>query len=327
MSDVFGVRVTAELEIVDSLIIICNNLSGQTEPVVTFADEHYFVAWLDGAFETRMPVIKVARVDTQGTVLDTGVNVGSGDEHPDIAFDGSRCLVTWCEEFSGVKGRFVNATCQPEGQTIDIAATQGTSTAPVVAYGTPHYLVAWPDFCATGTDLDIFGQIVSTDGQLIGDRIQIADGPAIQNHVTVAFDGNEFLVVWVEDANHVYGRFISVNGVPNGTKFLISDSGSHERQHPSVDAGTSNFLVAWNEYRNDFDIYGNLDVLVGIDELDIDISDCGFTISSHQLRKYLDTNTRLYDALGRRITKGPITPGIYFLETTKEELTKIVVIH
>ncbi|KPK73809.1 hypothetical protein AMJ87_00390 [candidate division WOR_3 bacterium SM23_60] len=326
MSDVFGVRVTAELEITDSLIIVCNNLSGQTEPVVTFADEYFFVAWLDGAFETRIPVIKVARVDTQGTVLDMGITIDSGDEHPDIAFDGSRCLVTWCEEFSGVKGRFVNAACQPEGQTIEIATTQGTSTAPVVEYGTPHYIVVWPDFCPLGTDLDIYGQIVSIDGQLVGDRIQIADGPAIQNYVAAAFDGNEFLVVWVEDADHVYGRFISVNGVPNGPKFLISDNSSYERQHPSVHAGPNSFLIAWNEYHDDFDIYGNLDILTGIDELNVEIPKGGFTMSSSQVRKYLDLNTRLYDALGRRITKGPIAPGIYFLETKKKELTKVVVI-
>lgn len=327
MADIFGVRVTAELNIIDTLIVICNNPGGQTEPAVTFAGQNYFVAWFDQAFDLRSSPVKVARVDQNGVVLDAGVAIGTGDYNPDIAFDGSRCLVTWSEEFNGVIGRFVNASCQPEGQTIAIAVTQGVSTTPIVEFGAQNYLVVWPDFCPLGTDLDIFGQIVSVNGQLIGERIQIADGTESQNYAAVDFDGSTFLVVWVEDLNTVYGRYVSESGMPMGTKFLVSENTSFERQHPSLAAGTSNFLVAWNEYHDNFDVYGNLDVsVVGIEETDSALPVRGLTMFASQLEQYLDGDNQLYDILGRHVQNMQLTPGIYFLKRDGNHLLKIVVI-
>jgi hypothetical protein len=326
MADIFGVRVTAELNIIDSLIIICNNPGGQTEPTITFTGENYFVAWLDQAFDLRTSAVKVARVDPHGVVLDAGVAVGTGDYNPDIAFDGNRCLVTWSEEFNGVTGRFVNASCQPEGQTIEIAVTQGISTTPIVEFGAQNYLVVWPDFCPLGTDLDIFGQVVAASGQLIGERMQIADGIESQNYPAVAFDGNTFLVVWVEDLNTVYGRYVSTSGIPVGNKFPVSESTSFERQHPSLAAGTNSFLVAWNEYHTDFDVYGNLDVPVGIEETQLERPVRGLIMFANQLEQYLEGDNRLYDILGRHVQNMQITPGIYFLELNGNNLLKIVVI-
>jgi hypothetical protein len=326
MADIFGVRVTAELNIVDSLIIICNTPGGQTEPAVTFAAQDYFVAWFDQAFDLRSSPVKVARVDQQGVVLDPGTVVGTGDYQPDIAFDGSRCLVTWCEEFNGVIGRFVNASCQPEGNLIEIALTQGTSTAPVTEFGAGVYLVAWPDFGPLGTDLDIYGQVVGTNGQLIGECILIADGPASQSQPALAFDGNTFLVVWVEDLNLVYGRYLSPGGIPIGAKFLVSENTSFERQHVSLAPGTDNYLVAWNEYHDDFDIYGNLDVSVGLEEISPELPVRGLTLLVHQLKAYLDCESCLYDIAGRRVQNTQIVPGIYFLQRGDEGLLKIVVI-
>ena len=326
MADIFGVRVTAELEITDSLIIICNNPGGQTEPAITFAGQNYFVAWFDQAFDSRTSPVKVARVDPQGTVLDAGTALGTGDYSPDIAFDGNRCFVTWCEEFNGVVGRFVNASCQPEGGLVQIASTQGSSTTPSMEYGSEAYLVVWPDFCPLGTDLDIFGQIVSASGQLIGERIQIATGTESQNHPALAFDGNTFLVVWVENFNTVCGRYVSANGVAIGSKFYISETTSFERQHPALAVGTYRYLVAWNEYHANFDVYGNLDVPGGIEEAEIERPLQGLTMLSVQLQQYLKGNNRLYDILGRRVQRKPVNPGVYFLERDGSELQKIVVV-
>ena len=88
---------------------------------------------------------------------------------------------------------------------------------------------------------------MSTNGQLIGERISIADGNPSQSQPALAFDGNTFLVVWIEDLNLVYGRYVSPEGLPIGTEFLISENTSFERQHPSLVAGTENYLVVWNE--------------------------------------------------------------------------------
>ncbi len=326
MADIFGVRVTAELNILDSLVIICNEPGGQTEPAITFGGQYYFVTYLGSAFGLRTSTIKVSRVSRQGTVMGSGVTVGMGDYHPDIAFDGNRCLVVWSEEFNGVVGRYVNLSGQPEGPSMDIALTQGTSTTPVIEYGSQYYLVVWPDFCAAGTDLDIFGQLVSTDGHLIGERITIADGTSVQNYPTTVFDGTDFLVMWVEDANRVYGRFVTWDGMPAGLKFLVSDTTSYERLHPSVGAGTNNYLVAWNEYHDDFDVYGNVDIAIGIEENTS--SPPVPTIFTSRIQKYIaeDSRATVYDILGRKVSANQITQGIYFLEIDNELTQRIVVV-
>ena len=326
MSDIFGVRVTADLAIIDSLIIICNDASGQTEPSVSWGGLNYFVAYLDDIFDSRSGTIKVQRVSPQGVVLDNGYTVGTGDYNPEIAYDGNRCLVVWSEEFQGVVGRFVNAGGQPEGPSFYIGMTQGVSTIPAIQFGDQHYLIVWADFCPTGTDQDIYGQLVAADGSLIGSRITIAEGAANQNFPSVTHDGSEFLVVWIEDLSSICGRFVEENGATVGTEFRISDNTAYERQYPSVKSGTEYFMTVWNEFRTDFDIYGNTDTHVGATETQLDKPLGSVTINGGQIRKYIGGNSALYDILGRNVSPDRIGPGIYFLENEIKELEKIVII-
>ncbi len=326
MSDIFGVRVTSDLDIIDSLIIICNDPSGQTEPSVTWAGQNYFVTYLDDVFDNRAGIIKVQRVSPQGIVLDNGNTVGTGDYNPEIAYDGNRCLIVWSEEFQGVAGRFIGAGGQPEGPSFYIGMTQGVSTIPAIEFGSQYYLVAWADFCATGIDQDIYGQLVSADGNLIGDRILIAGGSANQNFPSVTFDGSEFLVVWVQDLNTICGRFVTEDGSLAGTEFFVSDNTTYERQNPSVKAGAEYFLTAWNEFRTDFDIYGNTDINVGVAEDRVNTPIVGVPITGGQVKRYISEDVKLYDILGRNVSRDRIAPGVYFFENEIRELEKIIVI-
>ena len=327
MADIFGVRVTTELDILDSLVIICNASGGQTEPAVTFGGQYYFVVWLDQAFQTRSSPVAVARVNTEGSVLDSVSHIGTGDYHPDISFDGNRCLVVWSKEFHGVMGRFVNISGQPEGQPIDISLTQGTSTSPLLAHGSQGYLVVWADFCLSGTDLDIFGQLVSATGQLVGDRITIAEGAPMQNYPAVTFDGNNFLVVWVEEQECVFGRFVTADGQPSGSKFMISNDTSYERQQTMVAAGTTHALAVWNEYHEDSDIYGNLDVSLGIEEGKNWVARPeACTITSSGIDNNIGHDCQIFDVSGRQIPWSATTPGVYFVKTDKNIVGKIVII-
>jgi hypothetical protein len=326
MADIFGVRVTADLNIIDSLILICNDPGGQTEPSVTWAGQNYFVTYLDAIFNNRSGIVKVQRISPQGVVLDNGNNVGTGDYNPEISYDGNRCLIVWSEEFQGVVGRFVSAEAQPEGPSFYIATTQGISTIPTVEFGGQYYLTVWADFCPLGTDQDIYGQLVSTDGSLINNRIVIAEGAANQNAPSVTYDGSEFLVVWVEDGNTICGRFVNEAGSTPGAEFLISDDSPYERQFPSVESGTEYFLTVWNEFRTDFDIYGNADINVGIVEDHVSTPVGSTTTSAGQIRRYLGEKIKLYDILGRNVSADRIGPGVYFFENESKELKKIIVV-
>lgn len=321
MADIFGVRATADLQILDTLIVICNNAGAQTHPAVAFDGQNYVVVYLDGVLDSRSGAVKAQPVSPQGIVLNNGVNLGTGDYQPDIAFDGNRCLVVWSEEFNGVKGRFVNTSGQPEGPIIDIAVTLGSSTLPVIDFGGNFYLVVWFDFCPSGTDLDIFGQIVSTTGALVGNRIVIADGVNVQAFPAVTSTSGGFLVVWIENATNVCGRFITNGGVPLGTAFPISDPTQYERQHCSVTVGTEYCFTVWSEFHADFDIYGDLETSVGIPE-----SHSDNLLITTPIRKYLQGCTRLYDVGGRTVSDYDVNPGIYFVEDAEKNVRKIVVV-
>ncbi|MBE0431974.1 hypothetical protein IBX73_00760 [candidate division WOR-3 bacterium] len=328
MSDVFGVRVTADLNILDSLIIICNNASGQTEPAVVWAGQNYFVTYLDAVFENRGGTVMVQRVSPQGVVLGSGANIGQGDYRPGIAYDGVRCLIVWCPEYLGVKGRFVNTGGEPDGPVFDITALQASSAMPAVKFGSQGYLVVWADFSPGGTDLDIYGQIITASGMLAGDRFRIADGQAIQSSPAIAFDGTtgEFFVVWVENNEHICGRAVSANGVLTGTVFTVSNTTPYPRQYPSAVAGMASFLVAWSEFHVDFDVYGNVDINVGIGEGEPERRVETLPATSSLLRDHLSGEKTLYDIMGRRVTGAYIGPGVYFLEDENCRLQKVIVI-
>lgn len=332
MSDVFGVRVTTDLDILDSLIIICNNTTGQTEPAVAWGGQNYFVTYLDAVFENRGGTVMVQRVSPQGLVLGSGANIGQGDYRPGIAYDGVRCLIVWCQEYLGVKGRFVNAEGQPDGPAFDITALQASSTLPAVIFGSQDYLAVWADFPPGGADLDIYGQIITAGGTLAGDRFRIAGGPAVQSSPTIAFDGNtgEFQVVWVEDDERICGQAVAETGALTGNPYAISSITPYERQYPSAAAGTASFLFAWSEFHADFDIYGNADISTGIRECEYeyerDASVAPALGTSRSLRNRLGGAVTLYDVLGRRVTGGYVGPGVYFLENESRDLRKVIVI-
>lgn len=323
MADIFGVRVTPDLDTLGSFII-CNKPGGQIDPAVVFNGENFLVVWSDPAYDQAGGIV-VALVTPQGAVVDSGIQVSEGDAYPDIIFDGSRSLVVWSEDFLGIQGRFVNNSAQPEDTVFTIARIAATSTEPKIAFGNGVYLVVYADFCTTGISLDIHGQLVSSEGQLIGGIIRIADGPTIQAHPDIDYDGTNFIVVWSQDAHGVYGQFISTDGFPVGDQFQISQDTSYSREYPRIAAGFDNYLFVWGEYRDDSDIYGNIDTEIGIDEeITQEISYMLPSIISGPL--ILDNTSKVvvYDVMGRAISPDRLKPGIYFVITNSKAVQKVV---
>lgn len=328
MADVFGVRVTADLEIIDSLIIIRNTASAQTDPSVVWAGQNYFVTYLDGAFEGRASNVVVQRVSPLGVVLDNGASVGQGEYRPGIDYDGVRCLAVWCQEYAGVKARFVNADGQPEGAVFDVAPLGASSTQPCVRCGAEGYLVVWADFAPGGTDLDVFGRIISFNGTLVTDPLRIAEGPASQASPAIAYNSGaaEFLVVWVEDNERIFGRAISAAGVPTGTPFAVSDSTPHERSYVSAAAADASYLIAWSEFHADNDIYGNTDISTGIDDRTDGKATPTVPVLGRPLTGRLDRTMDLYDVLGRRVMDQDPGPGVYFFADGDGPPGKVIII-
>jgi hypothetical protein len=314
-----GVRVTPDLDTLNTFLIcnIADDTLMQTDPTVVFTGENYLVVWSDekyGPSNVFHPF--AARVSPAGVVLDSGVKVSTSNGYeyrPNVADDGARSLVVWSISSNGSYGRFVNRDGLPEGDVFQVAP--GTASGPNLCFGDSNYLVVWHE--GTYPSLQLYGTLVSRQGDLVGSTIPIATDSGCNRWAVAAYDGSKFLVVWTSGENNlpetIFGRFIANDGSLVGDRFPVSDTSGVIRWWPALAFSDSNFLVAW-EQGTGYDIYGNVDVRVtGVAEPS--------PSPAAQRRPHpsvvsggLTDRVPLFDALGRR-SQG-LKPGVYFTRET-----------
>ncbi|UCG44376.1 MAG: hypothetical protein JSU73_07175 [candidate division WOR-3 bacterium] len=133
---------------------------------------------------------------------------------------------------------------------------------PAVAYDGTNYLVVWNDERSVTAEPDIYATRVSADGTVLDMAgIAICTSPRGQWYPEVAFDGENYLVVW-QDGNasswDIRGSRVTTDGEvldPNG--FGVATTGISQWR-PDIGFDGTNYLVVWmEEVRYDtFDIYG-----------------------------------------------------------------------
>jgi hypothetical protein len=200
---------------------ICNPLDPdliQTNADIEFGDSTYLIVWDDE--KAGIPnyfYTYVARVNVQGVVLDTGVCVSSGtgasEYYPKVGFDGTRWLVVW-PKAGIIQGRFVNSAGDPEGSIITIAS--GGAGGAAIAFDGNNYLVVYQ--AGTWPNYNIYGQLVSTTGTLVGGQIMIAiDAGDTLRWADVVFDSTQYMIVWMSGPNspgpnYVHGQAVATDG-------------------------------------------------------------------------------------------------------------------
>jgi hypothetical protein len=140
---------------------------------------------------------------------------------------------------------------------IDVSSAAGGQDRPAVSAFGSSFLVAWSDRRTPNAQGDIFGARVSTNGGVLDPNgIPIATGPNQQGEPAVVWNGTTLLVVWSElrpesGTNDIYGARLNANGaVLDRSGFAVS-SGPSSQSEPAVTAVGTQFLVVWNDYRND----------------------------------------------------------------------------
>ncbi|MCX6841759.1 MAG: T9SS type A sorting domain-containing protein [candidate division WOR-3 bacterium] len=278
-NDIYGARVSPTGSVLDpSGIAISPNTptSHQFFPSVAFDGTNYLVVWEDGR-NTWMDIYG-ARVSKNGTVLDAGgilvsTNTPTSSQLiPAVAFGGTNYLVVWRDTRNDAYGDIYGARVSKAGAVLDasgIAITPNTPTSsqmyPSVAFDGTNYLVVWYDD-RNGPNSDIYGTRVSKAGAVL-DASGIAITPNTptsgQQYASVAFDGNNYLVVWQDYRNgsytDIYGARVSQSGsvLDAGGILVSTNTPTSYEDIPSVAFDGSNYLVIWTEYRNaNRDIYG-----------------------------------------------------------------------
>ncbi|MCX5752258.1 MAG: T9SS type A sorting domain-containing protein [Candidatus Krumholzibacteria bacterium] len=129
-----------------------------------------------------------------------------------------------------------------DAQEFPIAAGSDSAVCFGGAFDGTNYLVS-----IMGDSLSqnsIAAQRVSPAGSLVGARISVGRS-GIFPGPSVAFDGSNYLLIWMEGNGDVEGQFVSSSGGLVGTPFAIATSASYERAAYSIAFGDSDYLVVF----------------------------------------------------------------------------------
>jgi hypothetical protein len=192
------------------------------------------------------------RVSQAGVVLDAAgiaISTAGNTRVPSVAFDGMNYLVAWQDNRSGTTPDIYGARVSQAGLVLDpagiaISTATNSQANPSVAFDGTNYLVAWED-ARSGSTSDIYGARVSQSGVVLdppGTGVAISTAAFNQGTPSVAFDGTNLLVAWVDNRTNaswdIYGARVNQAGVVlDPTGIALATSANNETV-PSVSQGT-----------------------------------------------------------------------------------------
>jgi len=259
--EIYGARVGQSGAVLDPEgLPISPHAHSECAPALAFDGTNYLVTWQQRSGGDWN--VYAARVSPEGTVLDPEgipISTAPGDQwSPAVAFDGTNFLVVWEDRRSGYDIYASRVT--PTGTVLDPAGIPISTDAdyefePTVAFDGTNFLAAWTDI---GSAYGVFAARVSPAGTVLdpaGIRIAFdAEAP------TVAFDGTNYLLAWQANEGDTYeihgGRVSPAGTVLDPGGFVISAPGFRQDE-PAIAFDGTNYLVAWNDTRGPWDVYGS----------------------------------------------------------------------
>jgi hypothetical protein len=189
-------------------------------------------------------------VSPSGTLVGSLITTGHFGGVPIVGFDGANYLMIWqdcdwpCDD--DLFGMFVTPAGSNVAPPFNISGVI-QEIGGLATDGSSYLVVYFKEVNPTNGDSKVYGRLVSTGGT-VGGEITISTGFGDFGVNNVAFDGTNYLVVWVDDNNdtEVRGRFVGSTGTL-GTEFSINASSFHSDNVASVIFDGTNYLVVWED--------------------------------------------------------------------------------
>ncbi len=275
-SQIRGCRVSQDGQILDKGgFAICLGESYTYRPDLAYDGMNYIVVW-----QSHYPfsTIKAARVTPAGELLDSSAIFITDSSNiykkPAVSSSGINCLVVWMKR--GVWNPDIyGVRVSPQGTLLDttpifISTDANYPSNPKVAHDGINYMVVWEDFEEFGWDSCtkyIRGSRIATDGTLI-DSIPLTfatyscttfNNPFIKEfslNPVFEFGLENYLLVWNfidfagDFSQNIYGCRISTDGVVLDTNYITISNTLGNQIFPSLAFDGTEFLIAWEDFRN-----------------------------------------------------------------------------
>jgi hypothetical protein len=250
------------------IVIAARPSDEEEDPVPSWDGERYLVVWQT----TRRGPTDVygAWVSPDGMVKDqNGLQISNGpsDElFPDVEWGGESHLVVWQDLRSHrnweIYGNRVTRTgVVHDPQDIAIGAGAGNRRHPRVAWGGGVFLVVWMGE-RPGSGWDVAAARVGPDGVVLDpDGIAVAAGIGDQTRPAVAWNGEAFVVAWMDGRNGE-PDIAAVRVAPSGRlldqKPIVVSAAPGEQSYPAVASRRGEIAVVWVDRRGSgpFALYG-----------------------------------------------------------------------
>ncbi len=138
-------------------------------------------------------------------------------------------------------------TITPPGESLFTAVNADASGGPVVWIG-DRFGVAWQDR-RTG-DYEVFFSILGEDGKKKFADIKLTEAPGFSVNTALAWNKNEFIVVWQDDRNNIfdlYAQRVSPDAVPIGGNIQLTTATETGlgNESPSIAVGAKGVGISW----------------------------------------------------------------------------------
>jgi len=268
-------------------------------------------------------------LNQSGSVVNTFPIASFGhDQSSRSAYNGSNYLVVWQNYIypdNDIYGTLVDTTglvLQPDG--IQICANEDDQIYPSAASDGTNYLVVWQDNLDPpnniwGARLDSSGTLIDT----VAIPISLAEGD--QKYPAIAFDGNDYVVVWQDNRNgidyDIYGARVSTNGTVIDS-FAVSNAIGNQLSPDIAYSSHNQVLVVYSGWTSDYEgklydcmrIWGRfLESISGIEDQQSEIvteyrlEQCypnpfnPSTTIQYSIKERSSVELILYDILGRQV--------------------------